>query len=259
MQKTFRFHVFTVIFLWHAFLFFSFFFNHGQIALGHAQDTVPFGLEINQQVRFIDSMTGCTVYPEMVLIKETTRETPSFYKRAVSREEARVEFEGGVSLSLTTGSYEYTVEAPGYRTMKTSLDFFSHTPQRIEFHLDPVKPPPELEPKFIKTLHSPDSTVILGFVVDDETGQPLSGTRVGISGDTPAARTNERGFFILHIPVPRDFEDMSTAHILIEKDGYRSEERRYIELWPKGDWIYRIRLLPGQGIKVVDERDFRRK
>jgi hypothetical protein len=79
----------------------------------------------------------------------------------------------------------------------------------------------------------------------------------------PAAtktRTDARGYFQIHVPVQTlEAATNSPARLAFTAPGFRSEERTYLELWSEGDWIYRIRLDRGAGIKTVDERTLRRR
>jgi hypothetical protein len=214
---------------------------------------------ISLRIRFIDSVTGYAVYPEEISVKDNLTQK-AVYEKISSEEQAITEFQRGIALlSLPAGSYACTVKATGYWPMVINLNVDDKSPSQIEIHVDPVEPPLEVRPEFIRPLHRPDSTVIVGFIVDDDSGQPIPDVRVSWVGGNGSSKTDERGFFILHIPLPTHYEGIPTADVLFEKEGYQTEERRFIELMPNNDWIYRIRLVRGTGKKIIDERKYRRR
>lgn len=132
--------------------------------------------------------------------------------------------------------------------------------RKVRILIDPATPPPELRPERIAELRRPDATVILGFVVDDPSGQPLAGASVRLMPAGIRTWTDERGFFELLAPVSTDADAAaSPASLVVQKPGYQGEIRSHLELWPKGDWTYRLRLVPGDGVRDLDERLFRRR
>jgi hypothetical protein len=208
------------------------------------------------RIRFLDSTTGYAVQPDEVLILETDRRT--LVSRSAVAAALRQQ-KGQLSLPLPPGAYEFKVRAKGYVASRATFVLDEHAPQRIDFHLDPLVAPPELASGRLQALHRAEATLVVGFVVDDETGQPLTGVDVrDVSGQARAC-TNARGFFELRLAVPLVANRIATTDVIIEKHGYLSERRQYVELMPGGDWIYRIRLSPGEGARAVDERQFRRR
>jgi hypothetical protein len=146
------------------------------------------------------------------------------------------------------------VAAPGYHKMTAVVDLDSPLP--AIFMLQPEQRPAELLAERIGTITRPDATLFLGFIRDDETGRPLSGVRVRTSPSNVEAVSDSRGHFELFVPLPK------TASVAVQlsfsKPGYRSEVRQNLELWPRGDWTYRIGLSRGAGENRVDERQTRR-
>jgi hypothetical protein len=117
-------------------------------------------------------------------------------------------------------------------------------------------PPLEIQPEAIAKLHQINQTVFLGFVVDEESGQPLTNALVRTEPSGNETRTDARGYFQIYVPVQTlEAATNSPARLIFAAPGFRSEERTYLELWSEGDWIYRIRLDRGAGIKTVDERN----
>jgi hypothetical protein len=84
----------------------------------------------------------------------------------------------GFKPSLEPGRHTITAVASGYQPMSGEVEVLANPPFTIQFLLDPLVPPPELQPEYVASLRREDSTVFLGFVVDDESGEPLGGVRV---------------------------------------------------------------------------------
>jgi hypothetical protein len=207
------------------------------------------------RIRFIDSATGYAVQPDSVGAKP--------YQQG--SEETRLSAEqvgrlGRAVLALENGRHHLTASAPGYKPMTGEFEMTTNNPYHIDFYLDPFVEPREVQPDYVASLHRPEETVFVGFVVDDDSGAPLEKVLVHSEPSAAEARTDARGFFQIHVPVQTLLEAInSPAKLVFDKPGYGSEERQYLELWSAGDWIYRIRLDQGTGRKVVDERHLRRR
>lgn len=207
-------------------------------------------------IRFIDSATGYAIQPESVT---ALARQPGAKEQQI--ESAQFSPSARASLMLAPGSHTIAVNAPNYQPMSGQVDVGGDDGHfQIRFLLDPLVTPDELQPDYIRSLHRPDATVIVGFVVDDESGHPLGDVRVGSAPSGVETWTDERGFFQILVPVQSEAEaDIAPANLFLEKPGYRTEERQYLELWRDGDWTYRIRLIQGEGRTVVDERELRRR
>lgn len=145
-------------------------------------------------------MTGYAVCPGNTLIKDKTR-GKIIYQEGGERGKKELT-KGALHISLPSGSYDYVFEAADYRSVTTNFTINHQSPRRIDIYLDPLETPPELNPELITSLHRPDSTVIVGFVVDDATGMPLVGVRIKQGDGNVYTKTDARGFFIMNIPVP---------------------------------------------------------
>ena len=214
-------------------------------------------LPYRQQINLIDSMTGYAVSPDNMVIKDTTRGLIIYQEGGEQGKKESTK--GTIPVSLTYGSYDYVFEAAGYHSMAANFTVNNKSPRIINVYLDPLETPTELNPEFIASLHRPDATVIIGFVVDDNTGMPIADVQIGENGGNSCPKTNDSGFFILNIPFPPHGEGIPVAEISFQKEGYRTELRKYVELMPDTDWIYRVHLKRGKGKKVIDERAYRRR
>lgn len=209
----------------------------------------------NVRLRFVDSETGYAVKPSVV---EATPESSKAQPIRVRRN--GVSKEGRTTLTLPNGTHSIRVDAPGYHPMTGEFVVQPENPYQLVFQLDPITPPKEFAPEFVQPLHRINETVFLGFVVDDETGQPLVNATVRTEPSERETRTDERGYFQIYVPVQTP-EDAAAhpAKLTFSAPGFVTEERCYLELWSKGDWIYRLRLNRGDGVKQIDERTLRRR
>ena len=215
---------------------------------------LPAALEAQTtQVRFLDSATGCALQPEMVTTR--SRQPGSLERRVPS---GQISKGGRAALTLERGRHTLLAVSPTHKPMSAEIDAGDNQPYVLQFLLDPLEEPRELQADYIAALQRDDATLIQGFVVDDDTRAPLSGARVSSAPSGAMAQTDERGFFQLYVLVQGEAEALATpANLVFEKAGYRAQERQYLELWPKGDWTYRIQLAAGSRRRIVDERETR--
>ncbi len=207
------------------------------------------------RIQFVDSATGYAVKPEFV------EATPA----AGDLEPSRVRRNGvkpgsQTTLMLDQGQHTIKVTAPGYQPMSGEFVVLPENPYNIVFQLDPIEPPRELQPETVAALHRVNETVFVGFLVDEDSGEPLANAVVRTEPSGNETRTDARGYFQIYVPVQTLSEATSSpAKLIFAQPGFRAEERCYLELWSRGDWIYRIRLDRGDGVKTVDERTLRRR
>lgn len=207
------------------------------------------------RIRFVDSATGYAVRPDSV---ETTLSDSDQKPLRVRRN--GVKRDGQTTLTLDEGQHTIKVTAPGYQPMSGEFVVLPENPYHIVFQLDPVAQPRELQPEYVTALHRANQTVFVGFLVDEESGQPLTNALVRTEPSGNQTRTDGRGYFQIYVPLQTLTEATnSPAKLILSQPGFRTEERSYLELWSEGDWIYRIRLERGNGIKSVDERYLRRR
>lgn len=207
------------------------------------------------KIRFVDSATGFSVQPD---VTETTPHDPAGNSWKLRR--SAVKRDGRAALPLKQGRHTISVRADGYQPMTGEFEVFTDNPYQLQFQLDPVIAPREIQPEYVATLHRVNETVFVGYVADDETGEPLADTVVRTEPSGRETRSDERGYFQLYVPVQTRIEATnSPAKLIFDKAGFRPEIRSYLELWSEGDWVYRVRLQRGEGENLVDERTLRRR
>jgi hypothetical protein len=212
----------------------------------------------------MDSHTGYTVYPEEIQIKD--RETKKVvYQKVFTKEEQIKYFRDGVitqaflsSLPLPPGPYDCRLSTKNYTPMTVhcrigAQDEQSKLPDSSDnqigktiVNLEPIEKPRETSHEVLRPLQREDSALIVGFIVDDDLGLPMPDVAISTLDRSITAKSNDRGFFMIRIPLPKEYEDFPRIHILFEKERYVTLEKDYV-LMPYGSWIIRIRLVPGQG------------
>lgn len=145
---------------------------------------------------------------------------------------------------LEEGTWQASVLAPGFASMTSHITVLPNTSPRIEFHLDPITLPAELQ---TVSFRSPDATLIVGFVVDEKTHQPLPGVTVRTNGRE--IKTDAAGFYRIYLPLA---SNTITPRLEFHRAGFQSEIRDNIETWSNGDWIYNISLKQGMGLNRID-------
>ncbi len=199
------------------------------LLFGQSVSTGPAWLDL----RFRDALTGRSVpTPE---IKVSSTEQP-----AVS--EVIIAENGQASFFLLPGRYDVLLTAEGYQSMSAALAVDSEQPGRITFFLDPQTPPRQFSPEALANALRSDATLFCGFVVDRESGAPISGAALRQINSGQLVYSDAEGFFALYLPADSQFQS-----VLVEKSGFTSRQFENIEVWPGGDWQVRIELDEGTG------------
>jgi hypothetical protein len=207
-------------------------------------------------IRLIDGETGYAVEPKEVIVlsarpsqKESARTTPLPIREG-----------GRFALRLAEGDYIFAIRARDYQEMRIGVSVNDAGAKPINVFLTPLKGPQELESSYLKSLQRSDHTLVIGFIVDEDTGAPIPDVNVTSEPSGVQAATDQRGFFLLQVPLQEpELAGRALATLSFEAPGYRIQERRNVELWPNGDWIYRIRLRSGEGREVLDEGRHRQR
>lgn len=202
-------------------------------------------------IEFADSETGMAIQPDFVELADDAGRVAGRFGAA------QVSPAGRLTLGSAPGRGQLKAVSARHRPLHAPLVVEPGTAQRIRVLLDPLEPPAELRAERIRSRTRPEATLFLGFVVDDESGRPLANVRVSSLPSGSSTRSDARGYFELAVPLPEP-GNTSPISLSFARGGYVTEHRLNLELWPGGDWTYRIRLRPGNGDTVVDENEHRR-
>lgn len=216
------------------------------------QDSVAFeNSNINENaneldLRFFDGITGYSVVPENVEIipREPGKSNKSISSNQISKN-------GSAFKRLSNGLYDMTVDAKGYKPLKTFFDLKDQT-IHINFNLDPINIPKELSDSCIQSLHKPDVMVVVGCIVDDFTGAPLEKVKINTSDDIVKTYSTKKGFFQIIIPLAESDDDAKLrGTIYFSLDHYITEVRENFDMWSNGDYVFKIKMVKGSGLNKV--------
>jgi Tol biopolymer transport system component len=134
---------------------------------------------------------------------------------------------GRVVLSLEPGEYLIEATAPSHKAIRTHTSVHegdNNIPMTI--FLDPESLPVEELPETLSANVRPGFTLLHGYIVDAETGKPVSSVKVRMDHANVKARTDSKGHYLLSVPtpVPQYPGGLGTDTLIIEKEGYSTEE-----------------------------------
>ncbi len=203
-------------------------------------------------LRFLDAVTGQSLTPRVRVVNLRTGEAVAL--------PIGVQADGRLSLLLDAGDYAVSASVPGYDSIGMTLIVGDEPLPPYELYLDPLSPPKETDTTFLWSLRRPGQMVVVGFVTDEQTGQPMEGVQVSVVGHRGNTLTDARGGFLLQFPIWDEAgKPQRYATLLLQKEGYRTLRLEQVELWSEGDWIYRVRLTPGSGVDALDMRSPRHR
>ena len=203
-------------------------------------------------LRFLDAVTGQALTPRVVMVNLGMREAVVL--------PGTVPADGRLSLLLAPGEYALSASMPGYHPIGMALSVTPEPLPPYELYLDPLDPPKEVSTAFLWSLRRPGQMVVVGFVMDETSGQPIEGVQVSVLGHQGSVLTDSRGAFLLQFPVQDERgKPQRYATLLLQKAGYRTLRLEQVEIWSEGDWIYRLRMAPGSGTDSMDMRSPRHR
>jgi SpoIID/LytB domain len=200
-------------------------------------------------LRFHDSVSGRALVVEVALTEQTTGQTYAFQAQP----------DGRLSALLPEGDYVLYATHAGYSTVGITLAVRPDMPP-YRFYLDPLTPPREVDWRYLWSLRQPNQMIVVGFVTDEGTGQPLQGVQVRALNHAGAAETDANGMFLLQFPI-QDLQGKAQpyATLVLERAGYRTLQLEQVALWSEGDWIYRLTMTAGDGVESRDMRSPRHR
>ncbi len=193
------------------------------------------------QLRFHDSVTGRALVAEVGLIHLTTQKSYGLTSKR----------DGRAKIVLPEGDYELIATSEGYHSMGLIISVKAPMPP-YHFFMEPVEPPLESRTEFLKRLSKAGQMVVLGWLMDEVSGQPIVGARIRVLKTGTRAVSDKRGFFMVQFPV-EPFKS-GYATILIKRAGYRTLQLDRVLVWSGGVVHHRLTMQPGSGRDVMDMR-----
>jgi len=184
-----------------------------------------------------DSQTGRAVVPDLLQIDG--RDMNDLFDAA-----------GRGDLVVAPGRHTIRVRANGYHEMNTHQS--PEPGQQITnvLLLDPLTPPQALTAA-LNCCSEPGSARLSGYVVDEATGQGVSGTTVTIAAADASATTDIEGFYSWDLQ--RMAEPEHRIHdVVFTKAGYQLSVLRNVLIESASQNVVNVRLAPGSGTRVED-------
>lgn len=131
---------------------------------------------------------------------------------------------GYASVTLPPGEYQLQISAPDYASLSTHFPVQTDKTMNSEAFIDPLSLPHEESSEVLGPLERPGYTLLHEYVLDAETGRPLSGVRVRFVHAEVEANTDSKGHFYLLVPTPvPDFPGgVGSDTLTYKKNGYKT-------------------------------------
>ncbi|MBA4148538.1 MAG: putative Ig domain-containing protein [Verrucomicrobia bacterium] len=195
------------------------------------------------RMRFQDSQTGYAIQPSVAIsgLKDG-KILP-----------VPIDASGRAHILLPEGDYTIAITSDSHQSFASAVAIKASTPP-LQFSLDPLLRPAPLNPENIVPLRRPDATVFVGYVVNEESGQPIENLNVFSEPSGIETLTDAYGFFRIYVPLQSDAEWRSLpAKLLFAKDGFVTEEHQSLQVGSNSDWILRIQMASGSGTNVLNQ------
>ena len=185
----------------------------------------------NIDLKFFSSETGMSVTPDKLIIYNTSTENEIATPQAFQSNQ--------YTASLGEGTYLISIFKSGFQSSQTSFDIKTNDIY-CNIFLDPLTPNSKLNTPRIKSLLKPDAALLLGYVVDENTGNPLNNVSVKDASSKVLGFTDSEGYFEISVPANCDNRNFITLNF--EKASYNTKIYRDFEITPNTDYIFTVRL-----------------
>ena len=186
------------------------------------------------ELKFFSSETGYSIAPDKLLVTDANNPANSISIQNNSGNSYIAELE--------KGSYFITAYRSGFASSQTNFTI-SDNEIRYDIFMDPLTGNSKLNSQRIKTLMKPDAALLLGYVVDDVTGEPLSNVSL-YNASSPLTQTDAEGYFQVYVPANCDSRTM--LDLKFGKEPFNSELYNGLEVTPSTDFIFTVRMKKGQ-------------
>lgn len=194
---------------------------------------------------YFDAQTGKAIQPNSLKFENENQS----YKIS----ESEISSEKLLKRRIKDGEYNVSIEAKGYQTIESHIQINSDIPVQHSFYLRNQNPPQNIRVDYIQSLHRPDGAVVVGYIVD-ENGHAVTNAEI-ISNDGEKTKTNVDGYFNLFLKLPDLQTGFSIKSLEIHKQNFKTDRRENIVVYPNGDYIFKVILTRGTGIKTTSMSD----
>jgi len=153
---------------------------------------------------------------------------------------------------VAIGSHSLEIGAPSYRAVTTKAVASSGDALPMTVWLDPVRLADDLRRQDRGAAEAPGSAIIRGFVVDRDSGVPISGAEVSLG--SARIETDERGFFSVSMPVSSPAGDAlpSQSELRVGSAGHQAYVLSNLPL-VEGESELIVELSRGTGTQVQND------
>jgi hypothetical protein len=193
------------------------------------------------EVKYFSSETGYVLTPDNLFVTDTFNSKNSISLRTNSNHT--------YSAELTSGTYLVTAIKSGYVSSQTEFTI-TNNEVRYSIFLDPISSNQMLNQNRIKSQLKPDKALLLGYVVDDITGEPLNGVALKDASSKTYTVTDANGYF--EVLLPAQCEVRTILDLYFEKQPYSRAEYKSFEITPNTDFIFTVRMKNGSSNILYD-------
>jgi len=186
------------------------------------------------ELKFFSSETGYSIAPDKLLVTDANNPANSISIQNNSGNSYIAELE--------KGSYFITAYRSGFASSQTNFTI-NDNEIRYDIFLDPLTGNSKLNTQRIRSLMKPDAALLLGYVVDDVTGEPLSNVTL-YNSSSQLTQTDAEGYFQVYVPANCDSRTMLDLNF--GKEPYNNELYKSYEVTPSTDFIFTVRMKKGQ-------------
>jgi len=192
----------------------------------------------NVSFKFFDAQTGKSIQVEHLVFQNQTKTL------LLGNEELQI----GKTLNkrIEKGDYTLGILAPGYKAMTDKFTLSKDSQLRRSFYLRNLRPPTNISVDYIRSLHSENGAIIVGYVVDED-GIPVVNATI-TSNDDEKTITDKEGYFKIFLQITDEQKKYAIKTLEINKPDYKKDIREKVLVYPYGDYIYKITLKKGNGI-----------
>jgi hypothetical protein len=160
---------------------------------------------------------------------------------------------GHLRQAMAPGVYRLEVSAPDYKDAKSHTTIEGGKTVWMTFMLDPMNPPEE--ERLLESRLREGFTLIHGYAVDKETGQPVRDVRVRLEHAGAQTVTDHRGYYWLSVPTPPETEPdkPGTDTLIAEKPGWKTIVHRNMLIGDADGGGYLLDLERGTGAVEHDD------